>query len=316
MPSYNYATYLEASVGSVFEQTYRPLELIIVDDGSTDDSAAVIARLAKDAPIPVQTILGAHRGVSAAMNLALKSARGEWICILAADDISTPDRVSRLLSAVDDEVVLVHSEYVCIDAEGARTPYDSSTDLPPASGDALRDLLELRSDVRSMTVMIRRSAMASQPYDEELPSEDWQSILRLAKCGRIAHVDEPLVERRVHLTNASVTGHQKKKTFSFKEIGIDVLKEVTPKDLPIDRVLAIHTAVVLRNALALGAFEKVLDGLSQGFRAFPAQRGFLLWETLRAAPSYFWMHGLRERLPSPAVRSLLKLKAFAMRLRA
>ena len=317
MPAFNYGHFIERAVRSVFEQTYRPLELIVVDDGSTDDTWQRLERLKKASPIPMTILLGAHKGVSAALNLAVSQANGEWISILHADDYTTANRVERQVAAAGPEDVLVHCEYVCVDENENLSGYDSSVDLPPVSGDALRRLVLLQGDVRSMTVMFRRSEWeAMGRYDESLPVEDWQSILRLAARGRIAHVNEQLVFRRVHATNISFTAHQKKKTFSFREIGIDVLKEVTPKDLPIDRVLATHTAVVLRNALALGAFEKVRDGLRQGFEAFPDQRAYLLAETLRAVPSYVWMHGLKDRLPNVAVRGLLKLKSAAMKFRA
>lgn len=316
MPTYNYGHYLEEAIRSVFAQTYRPLELIVVDDGSTDNTSAVLEEVVANAPIPVKVVMGDHRGVAATLNKALKSSRGEWICILAADDVATPERVQKQVEAVEAGTVMVHSEYECIDSKGTRLPYDSSTDLPPARGAALRSLLLLQADVRSMTVMIRRTALESQPYDETLPSEDWQSILRLSKVGEIAHVPEALVLRRVHLASASFTGHRNKSTFSFKEIGLDVLREVTPPDLPLDRVCAIHTSVVLRNALALGAFKKVQDGFRQSFDEFPDQRAFIVAETLKAVPSYFWTHGIRERMPDGALRALLKLKAFAIRLRA
>lgn len=317
MPAYNYGHFIEEAVRSVFTQTHRPLDLVVVDDGSTDDTWAKLEALKRESPIPMQVLKGEHRGVSAALNLALRNAKGEWISVLHADDIARPDRVEKQLAAAGPDDVLVHSEYVSIDEHGKLDGYDSSLDLPPAKGDVLRQLVLLQADVRSMTVMFRKSAFDKMgEYDESLPVEDWQSILRLSKLGRVAHVDEQLIFRRVHSSNISFTAHKKKKTFSFREIGIDVLKEVTPADLPIDRVLAIHTAVVLRNALALGAFEKVLDGLKQSFAEFPAQRALLLRETIRGVTSYVWMHGVRQRLPQPAVKNLLKLKAYAMQLRA
>lgn len=317
MPAYNYGHFIEQAVRSVFEQTHRPLELVVVDDGSTDNTWSVLEGLRDESPIPMKILKGEHRGVSAALNLALRHATGDWISILHADDYQRPDRVARQLAAAGPEDVLVHSEYTCVDEHGAPNGYDSSVDLPPLTGSALRRLLLLQGDVRSMTVMFRRSAFDQMgPYDESLPVEDWQSILRLSKLGNVAHVAEPLVYRRVHSTNISFTAHRKKKTFSFKEIGIDILREVTPADLQLDRVLAIHTAVVLRNALALGAFEKVRDGLRQAFDELPAQRAFLIRETLRGVPSYLWMHGLRDVLPSPVVRGLLKAKAVAMTVRA
>ncbi len=316
LPAYNYGHFIEQAVRSAFAQDYRPLELVIVDDGSTDNTWEILERLKVESPIPIQILNGEHRGVSAAMNLALKHARGEWIAVLHADDWARKDRVTKQVAAAGPSDVLVHSEYVSIDEHGEMDGYDSSVDLPPALGDSLRRLVLLQADVRSMTVMFRKSAFDQMgAYDETLPVEDWQLILRLSKLGGVAHVAEPLIFRRVHSTNISFTAH-KKKTFSFKEIGIDVLKEVTPADLPIDRVLAIHTAVVLRNAVALGAFEKVADGLRQAFAEFPGQRAFLIRETLRGVPSYVWMHGLREYLPDSVVRTLLRGKALAMQLRA
>ena len=165
VPTYNYAQYIERAVASIFTQSHRPLELIVVDDGSTDNTLEILARLQADAPIPMKVVQGKHKGVSAALNLALAAATGEWICILAADDIARPDRVEKQVAAIADGVVLIHSEYTCIDQFGAPTLYDSSTDLPPARGDALRDLLLLRSDVRSMTVMIKKLALDEHPYD-------------------------------------------------------------------------------------------------------------------------------------------------------
>lgn len=317
MPAYNYGHFIEEAVRSVFAQTHRPLELVVVDDGSTDNTWSILERLKAEAPIPMTVLKGEHRGVSAALNLALRHATGEWISILHADDYARPDRVEKQLAVVGPDVVLVHCEYVCVDEKGELTGYDSSVDLPPLEGKALRALVELKGDVRSMTVMFRKSAFLQMgEYDESLPVEDWQSILRLSKLGLVAHVPEQLIYRRVHSTNISFTAHKKKKTFSFKEIGIDVLKEVCPPDLDLSHVLATHTAVVLRNALALGAFEKVADGLRQGFAEFPSERAYLLRETLKGVPSYVWMRGLRERLPDGAVRTLLRGKSLVMQLRA
>lgn len=313
MPAYNYGHFIEQAVSSVFTQDHRPLELVVVDDGSTDDTWEVLERLKREAPIPMKVVKGEHRGVSAAMNLALRNASGEWIAVLHADDWARDDRISRQLAAVREGDVLVHSEYVSVDPGGALTGYDSSVDLPPARGQALRKLVLLEADVRSMTMMFKRNAFNQiGTYDESLPVEDWQSILRLAKVGTIAHVSDQLVFRRVHPTSVSFTSHRKKKTFEMREIGIKVLKEVCPSDVPFDRVGVLHASVVIRNAMAMGAWEKVLDGLKQCWEAFPSERALLLTLCSPGFISYAWVNGLRPRTPPAVLKLLLRFKAALM----
>lgn len=316
MPAYNYGHFIEQAVRSAFVQDHRPLELVVVDDGSTDDTWERLERLQKEAPFPMKLVKGAHKGVSAAMNLGLQAATGEWIAMLHADDWAREDRVSKQVAAIAPGVVLVHSEYISVDPEGKPTPYDSSIDLPPVSGDALRKLLLLEGDVRSMTIMFNRAAMtASGAYDESLPVEDWQMSLRLAAAGQIAHVPEQLIFRRVHATSVSFTSHRKKKTFSMKEIGVDVLRELCPPDIEFERVGVLHASVVIRNAIAMGAWEKVQDGIRQCWEAFPTQRRLLLSLCAPGLVSFVWVNALRPRLPEEAIKLVLQAKARAMKLR-
>ncbi|MFZ5443818.1 MAG: glycosyltransferase family 2 protein [Myxococcota bacterium] len=316
MPAYNYGHFIEQAVRSAFAQDYRPLELVVIDDGSTDNTWEVLGKLERQAPIPMRRLKGEHKGVSAAMNLGLRNASGEWIAMLHADDWAREDRISKQVAAIAPGVVLVHSEYVSVDPEGRRTSYDSSLDLPPVAGDALRKLLLLQGDVRSMTLMFKREALAQAgAYDDTLPVEDWQSILRLAKLGLVAHVPEQLVFRRVHPTSVSFTSHRKKKTFSMREIGIDVIREVCPPDLPFERVCVLHAAVVLRNAIAMGAWEKVADGLQQCWAMFPGERRLLIASVTPGLASYVWVNGLRPRAPEWLLHLVLKFKAQVLRAR-
>ena len=89
VPSYNGGLYLGAALQSIFDQDYRPFEVIVVDDGSTDNTAAV----ARSFP-EVTYVACAHRGVSAARNAGLKKANGEYISFLDADDLWTPQKTS------------------------------------------------------------------------------------------------------------------------------------------------------------------------------------------------------------------------------
>jgi glycosyltransferase involved in cell wall biosynthesis len=309
MPAYNYGHFIEQAIRSAWAQDYRPIELVVVDDGSTDGTWELLERLRPESPIPMTVLKGAHKGVAAAVNLALTAARGDWIAMLHADDYCTPDRISRQMAAVTPDVVLVHSEYVCVDEKGTRTPYDSSLDLPPANGVCLEALLELRADVRSVSLCFRRSALrADAPFEEDLPVEDWQAILRLARAGQVAHVSEPLIFRRVHSSNISFTAHRKKRTFSMKEIAWDVLREVAPPGTDLESLGARHASVVIRNAIAQGAFAKAVDGLRQCFEYFPTQKATLLRTAALSLPSHVWLRFLRPRVPEKLVPGLLSLK--------
>lgn len=317
LPTYNYERYLEQAVRSVWDQTYQPRELVVVDDGSADGSWALLERLLPLSPIPMKVLQGGHRGVSAAMNMAARAARGEWLAILAADDYARRDRLERQVAAVDSPaVLLVHSEYVCVDEHGRATGYDSSSDLPPASGRALRDILLLRADVRSVTMMLRRSALEKVGgYDERKPAEDWQSILRLARDGEIRHVPEPLVYRRVHGSNVSIAHQQKQTRFSFDAISIDVVREVAPPDLDLDRLAVLHASTSIKNSLAQGGYQAALDGFRQCWDRFPSQRALLVGEFASGLRSWLWLQHVRRRLPPGAVKALVRLKVRARALR-
>jgi len=93
LPVYNGAEFLEAALASILEQKERDWELIAVDDGSTDGSAAILSRLAR-ADRRIRVLKREHRGIVAALNEGLAAARGEFIARMDADDISSPDRLA------------------------------------------------------------------------------------------------------------------------------------------------------------------------------------------------------------------------------
>jgi GT2 family glycosyltransferase len=96
VPTYNRARYLQQSVGSILRQTRAPLELIIVDDGSTDDTEAVCAGM----PGPVRYIRQDNAGVSAARNRGIAEARGEWVALADSDDLWDPSKLEVQLAAL------------------------------------------------------------------------------------------------------------------------------------------------------------------------------------------------------------------------
>ena len=310
MPAYNYGCYVEQAVRSAFTQTYPNLELVAVDDGSTDDTLAILERLARESPFPMKVVRGQHRGVSAALNLALDHASGDFVSMLHADDWYREDKVEKQMALIEyaPEVVVVHSEYVSVDRDGKPMDHGSWLDLPPASGNALRDLLHMQRDVRSPTMLMRRSALEQiGRYDETLPVEDWQSILGLSNIGRVAHVDEPLVFRRLHGANISFQTHRGQH-FSFDEFGYSVLRKVIPPDMPFDDICALHAGIALHTAVGQGGWRKARHGYAECWRAFPGGRNRLIKSALGGARTYVWINLLMPRLPQRAVSAIRRLR--------
>ncbi|MBI2435279.1 MAG: glycosyltransferase [Candidatus Hydrogenedentes bacterium] len=97
LTSYNYAAFVGESIRSVFQQTYKNIELIVVDDGSTDNSREVIEEAIKDAPIPVRTLFKENGGQSSACNAGFALVQGEVISFLDSDDFWYSDRVEKVL---------------------------------------------------------------------------------------------------------------------------------------------------------------------------------------------------------------------------
>ncbi len=98
MTSYNYEHYVGDAIRSVFAQTYRPIELVIVDDGSQDASTKIIRSIIKDAPIPVEFIEQRNAGQAAAWNTGFEKLRGELVCLLDSDDTWRPEKIAHMVA--------------------------------------------------------------------------------------------------------------------------------------------------------------------------------------------------------------------------
>src|ERR1700722_7656977 len=96
--NHNYAAYVRQSIDSALSQTYKPIEVIVVDDGSTDQSRAIIASYSEK----VVTILQANRGQNAACNAGWLSAKGDVVIFLDADDVLLPTCVEKCVAALTD----------------------------------------------------------------------------------------------------------------------------------------------------------------------------------------------------------------------
>ena len=120
-PAYNCAKFLPQTIESVLKQTFGDFEMIIVDDGSTDNTKQVIEPYLKNHPLKIKYIYQQNGGVSVARNTAVKNALGEFIAFLDADDMFLPNRLEESLRVIekDKSIGLVHARSMRINEEGA-----------------------------------------------------------------------------------------------------------------------------------------------------------------------------------------------------
>jgi hypothetical protein len=206
MSVHNGERHLAEALRSILGQSWRDLELIAVDDGSTDATAAMLAEAAAgDARLRVVT-LGENIGLTRALNRGLAVARGELIARMDADDVAEPERLAEQAACLDarPEVVVVGTACRVIDDEGRVSPGWRV----PLTDAAIRWRLLFHNPFIHATVMFRRSALEADGggYDENLAcSQDMELWGRLLEHGRGANLPRPLARFRRHVASVSVT---------------------------------------------------------------------------------------------------------------
>jgi teichuronic acid biosynthesis glycosyltransferase TuaG len=205
MASYNAEPFIRKSIESVTGQTYQNIELIIVDDASTDNSL-LIAREAsvKDKRIKVFA-LEKNIGAGNARNYAISKAEGEWLAILDADDIFLPEKIELQINKIaksGSDIILVGTDSFEINYEGKRF----SIQKYPSDNKTLKYNLirQKRFPPHSSLMYNADSFNRIRGFDNRLcPCEDYNLWLHLTDLGSFASVPVPLVEYRHHLSNIS-----------------------------------------------------------------------------------------------------------------
>ncbi len=201
---HNGMPYLPEAVGSVWGQTLTDLELVIVDDGSTDGSGRYLDGLTGGR---LRIIHQPHRGLSYALNRGLEVCQGQFLARMDADDVSLPSRLERQVEFLGEhpDVAAVGCSVIYVGPTGKR---GSMVVVPTEHQEVLGRLLSRGLGLCHPSVCFRTSALRSIGGYRDLPAEDMDVFLRLADRYRLANVREPLLLWRVHL--GSVTAQQMK----------------------------------------------------------------------------------------------------------
>lgn len=211
IPVYNTRDYVRACVDSILSQTLRPWEVILVDDGSTDDSGAVCEDIAAAHPDIVRVIHQENGGIAVARNRGLEVCTGEYLSFIDSDDYLEPDTYEHLTGLIDAyDADMAVGEMWVEKLDGQR--YCRMNKPLRCCWNTEEALIELNSyrtlHVSFCPALIRRETMGDMRFPEVRICEDYALMYRMiAACRRVAYSSRPLYHYIQRPKSVSRTGH-------------------------------------------------------------------------------------------------------------
>jgi glycosyltransferase involved in cell wall biosynthesis len=205
IPAYNYGRFLGEAIQSVLDQTFQDWELIVVDDGSTDNTREVVTAFADPR---IHYVYQQNQGNPAARNAALKLVTGEYVAFLDADDVWFPEKLEKQVAQLDSlppTVGLVYADVYLFNHEDGTIIGRFFQGRTPPRGRIFRELLDAEGWFISDTgSLIRREVFQRVGlYDESFSwYEDWEMWVRIAAAYEVEALDEPLARCRRHSANS------------------------------------------------------------------------------------------------------------------
>jgi glycosyltransferase involved in cell wall biosynthesis len=223
IPCFNASRFVGEAVESALSQTYQSIEVVVVNDGSTDTSADVLSRYTGR----IRVIDQNNQGLAAARNRGIDATVSTYIAFLDADDRWNRRKIATQVEYLQrhPRVSLVFCDRSWINAQGE--PIGPPPHRRPVTP-SLQTLIG-GNFIQPSTVLLRREALAHDRFDRGMPgTEDWDLWLRLAARCEFAYIAEPLVEYRMHGTNMSGRTEQMMRGF------LTALTRATARGLPAD----------------------------------------------------------------------------------
>jgi glycosyltransferase involved in cell wall biosynthesis len=194
IPTYNSGAFLREAIQSVLSQTYVDFEVVVVDDGSTDNTESVVHSFGDQ----VRYVKQQNQGAGAARNQGIKRSQGEYVAFLDADDLWLPGKLREQIPLLDrdPELGLVYSDWAVVPEQGEVQP-SYLRNQPAAAGYVFDELVQCGFILTSGAI-VRRSCLDDVgSFDETLSiAQDYDLWLRICYRWKIALVDKPLVIKR------------------------------------------------------------------------------------------------------------------------
>ncbi len=201
MPTFNRAPFIAAAIGSILRQTERDFELIVWDDGSTDDTGEVARHAAGDDPRVRVMRSETNGGISVSINAAARFITGNYMGWVDSDDGLAPTALSETRAVLDanPNVGMVYTDYLVMDESGRVTGQGTRTKIPYSKDRLLIDFMTFH-----FRLMRRELFHQAGALDEQMDAaQDYDLCLRLSEITEIQHLARPLYLYRVHKNTIS-----------------------------------------------------------------------------------------------------------------
>lgn len=274
--SYNMGRYVGLAVDSVLAQDYPALEIIVVDDGSTDDTSAVLSRYRDDPR--VKLIFQENAGQTVAKNRGVQAARGEYIAFCDADNLWLPNKLSRQIELFNEhnDIAVVYGDISLIDADGQPLP---TTQAKRYSGKITGRLL-IDNFVTFNTAVVSRKVMtAVGGFDESLRMGiDYDLWLRISVKHTFHYIAEPLVRYRIW--GGQMSNRQEERLSNCFRL-LNNFLEKYPESVTAAEVARGWAHTYVSRGLLRASQQKYLNALEDYYKAFSYRPCDLrLWKSI------------------------------------
>jgi glycosyltransferase involved in cell wall biosynthesis len=306
IPTYNGEKFIAAALEGIERQVDDQIELVVIDDGSSDRTLDIVREYSRALPIHLITP-GRIGNWTTTSNIGLREAKGEWACFLHQDDFWLPGRIARLRAEMDkgDATLILHNVvFVGPDGEalGLWTCPLAEGIVPPNR--FLEGLLVQNFIALPSPVFRRRAALDSGGLDEGLwYSADWDLWLRLGAFGPVRFVDEELAALRVHAESQTVVRKVSSNEWE-QQLTTVLTRHLQDRNISARRQKSVRRVATVSIA--------VNSALSAAYRGDSISLLPLLLKLLRLGP-LGWYRYLRDSRIVQRVRSRLRVKQLSVR---
>lgn len=214
IPAYNHQNYIVECIESVLNQTYTNIQLIVINDGSKDNTAEVVRNyINENNLVNIEFFSNHNQGLCKTLNFGIKKSKGDYIAILASDDSWLPRKIEEQISLLENNIAigLVYSDAYIIGGN-VKTTHKYSDYKPSIKKKFLNSIqnvnvyksLLIENFVLASTVLMRKSVIDNiGDFDVSLLFEDYDMWLRITRKYPISYIDQPLGYYRMHNSNMS-----------------------------------------------------------------------------------------------------------------